>query len=283
MAQLEVDDRGIVMSPAARAVRKIASLTIDSATPSAAGGARRSSQPPTTPLEVGSTRRLRSTDRPRVHSDRRGLLGAVVRTVPDGRARSWPRSRPGRPASSWSSKVNTDVLERSRRTASASARFRPWRFLRGGREVARTAGARPAADIEAFVGRRFLSPLTRDRASSRLRSLSLHANYACRHSGACCTAGWAIPVEADMQALLGGEHVCSPDAHGACAFFNRTARISAPCIVTTATTRLPDACFRLLRGRARRMTRSVFVTLSHCCPTAAALVVRSVSCTRPKL
>ncbi|MGE5360921.1 MAG: hypothetical protein ACM3NQ_18035, partial [Bacteroidales bacterium] len=30
-----------------------------------------------------------------------------------------------------------------------------------------------------------------------VRSLSIHAHYSCRHSGACCTAGWPIPVEPD--------------------------------------------------------------------------------------
>jgi hypothetical protein len=26
-------------------------------------------------------------------------------------------------------------------------------------------------------------------------SLSIHADYRCRHSGACCTADWDVPVE----------------------------------------------------------------------------------------
>ena len=29
----------------------------------------------------------------------------------------------------------------------------------------------------------------------RIYALSIHADYACRHSGACCTSGWPIPVE----------------------------------------------------------------------------------------
>jgi hypothetical protein len=29
----------------------------------------------------------------------------------------------------------------------------------------------------------------------RIYALSIHADYACRHSGACCTSGWPIPAE----------------------------------------------------------------------------------------
>jgi hypothetical protein len=106
----------------------------------------------------------------------------------------------------------------------------------------------------------------------RVFALNLHANYACRHSGACCTAGWAIPVEADRQALLGGEMLL-PDAHGACVFFDRTSR---QCAVHRehGENRLPDSCFHFPR-RALIDDRGVFVTLSHFCPTAAALVVRA--------
>ena len=35
-----------------------------------------------------------------------------------------------------------------------------------------------------------------------VRCLTVHAGYACRHSGACCTAGWPIPVEADRLTTL---------------------------------------------------------------------------------
>ena len=34
------------------------------------------------------------------------------------------------------------------------------------------------------------------------RCLSLHAGYLCRHEGACCTAGWAIPVERPVYERL---------------------------------------------------------------------------------
>jgi hypothetical protein len=38
--------------------------------------------------------------------------------------------------------------------------------------------------------------------SSPVFALSIHADYACRHSGACCSAGWTIPVEPHGRPLL---------------------------------------------------------------------------------
>jgi len=29
-------------------------------------------------------------------------------------------------------------------------------------------------------------------------ALSMHADYQCRHSGACCTADWDVPVEVPL-------------------------------------------------------------------------------------
>ena len=34
-----------------------------------------------------------------------------------------------------------------------------------------------------------------DMVLQAVRSLSIHADYRCRHSGACCTADWDVPVE----------------------------------------------------------------------------------------
>jgi hypothetical protein len=33
-------------------------------------------------------------------------------------------------------------------------------------------------------------------------SLSIHADYRCRHSGACCTADWDVPVELPLYKTL---------------------------------------------------------------------------------
>lgn len=40
------------------------------------------------------------------------------------------------------------------------------------------------------------------RRAGRVRALSIHAGYRCRHSGACCTSGWAIPVEPETEDRL---------------------------------------------------------------------------------
>jgi hypothetical protein len=47
-------------------------------------------------------------------------------------------------------------------------------------------------------------------AARRVFALTVHATYACRHTGACCTAGWPIPVEPDRRARLGAA-VLLPD------------------------------------------------------------------------
>jgi len=36
----------------------------------------------------------------------------------------------------------------------------------------------------------------------RVRALSIHAGYRCRHRAACCTSGWAIPVEPETEERL---------------------------------------------------------------------------------
>jgi hypothetical protein len=37
-----------------------------------------------------------------------------------------------------------------------------------------------------------------------VRCLSIHAAYRCRDRGACCTAGWPIPVEVDRLSVMRG-------------------------------------------------------------------------------
>src|ERR1051325_8013942 len=37
---------------------------------------------------------------------------------------------------------------------------------------------------------------------SRVYALSIHADYKCRHSGACCTADWDVPVELPLYRTL---------------------------------------------------------------------------------
>jgi hypothetical protein len=102
--------------------------------------------------------------------------------------------------------------------------------------------------------------------AARIFSLSVHADYACRHSGACCTAGWSIPVEPALRHLLPVE-VLHPAADGACPEYDGGAR---RCRVHGAhgETMLPASCYHFPR-RALTDQRGTFVSLTHFCPTAA--------------
>ncbi len=105
-------------------------------------------------------------------------------------------------------------------------------------------------------------------------SLSHHATYACRHSGACCTAGWTIPVEAERQALLGAVELPQPEG-GACQFYDREARL---CAVHRdhGEAAMPASCQHFPR-RALIDDRGTFVTLSHFCPTAATMLFEATA------
>jgi hypothetical protein len=102
--------------------------------------------------------------------------------------------------------------------------------------------------------------------------LSVHAAYACEHSGACCTAGWPIPVEAPLRRLLRAD-VLTPDASGVCGYFDRDTRL---CRVHSdhGARSLPASCYHFPR-RSLIDDRGTFVTLSHFCPTAARQLVDS--------
>lgn len=106
----------------------------------------------------------------------------------------------------------------------------------------------------------------------RVYALSAHATWACRHSGACCSAGWPIPVEPERRERLGAA-VLLPDATGRCTFHDPDAR---RCRVHRdhGEVMLPSACAQFPR-RVLRDARGVFVNLSHFCPTAAQLLVES--------
>jgi len=127
--------------------------------------------------------------------------------------------------------------------------------------------------------------------------LSTHLGYACRHSGACCTARWPIPIERDRAAAVqaaidaGRLHAprdwCrpAPDApadvagvlalqpSGACVF-HRPGAPAAPAVTAggcaihavrpASCAHFPYVCVIDPRG--------VHVTLSHVCPTAASLL-----------
>ena len=98
--------------------------------------------------------------------------------------------------------------------------------------------------------------------------LNFHLRYACRDSGACCTAGWSIPVEPERAVLIkkgdwlpeGG--VLPRDANGACVFHQDRCTVYENRPMSCV--HFPYVCMIDPRG--------VHVTLSHYCPTAAALL-----------
>ncbi|MEQ1728240.1 MAG: hypothetical protein ABL982_07645 [Vicinamibacterales bacterium] len=104
----------------------------------------------------------------------------------------------------------------------------------------------------------------------RVFSLNAHAAYTCRHSGACCTAGWSIPVEARTQTLVHTEWLL-PDDSGACPQYDRP---SGLCRIHRdhGAPLLPESCHHFPR-RARLDARGTSIALSHYCPTAAALLL----------
>jgi Fe-S-cluster containining protein len=126
---------------------------------------------------------------------------------------------------------------------------------------------------------------------ARAYCLSIHAGYLCRHSGACCTAGWHIPVEATVAAALRarfdrpGQAVLfrtPADPHdppvlataddGACIFFDaahgRRCRVHG----NLGESKLPSACRQFPRVTLTD-PRGTWITLSHFCPTAAGLLL----------
>jgi hypothetical protein len=109
-------------------------------------------------------------------------------------------------------------------------------------------------------------PLYHPVVAARIFSLSVHADYACRHSGACCTAGWSIPVQPAIRHLLPVE-VLHPSSDGACTEYDGAAGL---CRVHRehGEAMLPEPCYHFPR-RALTDQRGTFVTLTHFCPTAA--------------
>lgn len=130
--------------------------------------------------------------------------------------------------------------------------------------------------------------------------LTVHASYACRHSGACCRADWPIPVEPDVRRAIeirgirsrsgrtgpvlaadpasSAGVVTARTADGQCVFFEPDhGRLCAIHRVAGAAL-LPSACRHFPRV-ALRDPRGTFVTLSHFCPTAASLLLEPVDLT----
>jgi hypothetical protein len=135
--------------------------------------------------------------------------------------------------------------------------------------------------------------------SKNVFALRFHADYGCRHSGACCTADWDVPVELPVyrslsDALVGGRLHVAPtagatypfivepdlpdgaaaildrDDRGHCVFYESTGR---RCIVhrDLGEPHLPVTCRHFPRVSVQDR-RGTFVSLSHFCPTAAAML-----------
>ncbi len=134
-------------------------------------------------------------------------------------------------------------------------------------------------------------------------SLNIHADYRCRHSGACCQSDWDVPVELPVyrgleQALREGRVRAEapswggapplvtddlpPDAgavvsrtdEGRCVFY---ARPSGLCAIhrDLGAELLPPTCRHFPR-LAVRDARGTFISLTHYCPTAADMLFRDM-------
>jgi Fe-S-cluster containining protein len=140
------------------------------------------------------------------------------------------------------------------------------------------------------------------RRVARVFSLSIHADYRCRHSGNCCSADWDVPVELPIyrsltEALASGRLAVSPAAgdisspflidpsepEDSAAVFDRTA--TGQCVFLDAGSNL-CIVHRDLGAEALPLTCRVFprvsiddargthIALSHFCPTAASMLFR---------
>lgn len=115
-----------------------------------------------------------------------------------------------------------------------------------------------------------------------IRCLSIHAPYVCAHAGACCTAGWRIPVDERIVEPLrtfgfqiGIERVAPVSDDGRCVFFEPDKgrlcaihRRAGPALLPAMCRNFPRVVVNDPRGTS--------VTLSHFCPTAAALLFEHV-------
>lgn len=98
--------------------------------------------------------------------------------------------------------------------------------------------------------------------------LNFHLPYRCRRRGACCTAGWPIPVEPERAVLikrgewLAAGGVLPLTSSGACVFHDGGCTVYENRPLSCV--HFPYVCMIDPRG--------VHVTLSHYCPTAAAML-----------
>ena len=133
-------------------------------------------------------------------------------------------------------------------------------------------------------------------------ALTIHADYRCHQSGVCCTSDWDVPVELavyrSMQDAMdagrlspvarphhdepvfqtgadmpeGAAAMVARTTAGDCVFYHRG---SGLCVVhrDMGEQHLPLTC-RYFPRLAVRDARGTFITLTHYCPTAAAMLFR---------
>jgi Fe-S-cluster containining protein len=121
------------------------------------------------------------------------------------------------------------------------------------------------------------------------KCLSFHSAYRCRHSGACCRAGWTIPFDHDerksVRALRLAVGSVTPEGHaarhadGTCTFFEGDTHL---CAIHHAAgnAALPLSC-RMFPRVVLHDGRGTLISLSHFCPTAAALLFEDESSRTP--
>ena len=116
------------------------------------------------------------------------------------------------------------------------------------------------------------------------KCLSFHAAYPCQRSGACCSAGWTIPFDrnewqvVETLGLAGGRVEPKGDGvtallhRGRCAFLEGTNGTHA-CEIHRigGHAALPLTC-RMFPRIVLHDPRGTFISLSHFCPTAAAML-----------
>jgi Fe-S-cluster containining protein len=115
--------------------------------------------------------------------------------------------------------------------------------------------------------------------------LRLHAGYLCQHAGACCTAGWAIPIEepalTQVQAHFAGRAqplftsrqdgqpaILARTSNDRCVFFEPDRGNLCAIHRELGPEFLPVACQHFPRVVLQR-SRDNRISLSHFCPTAA--------------
>jgi hypothetical protein len=132
---------------------------------------------------------------------------------------------------------------------------------------------------------------------STTRVLSVHAPYRCAHRGVCCTSGWPIPIEsaaahAAERAVASGRLCLQRPARApfvyvygapadtpalvavvesACVFYRDRGEDRCEIQRVLGTAAMPVTCRQFPRVSVRD-PRGTSITLSHYCPTAAALL-----------